>query len=201
MNTMRELYTQIIMDHYQRPRNHGALEHADLEEHLLNPLCGDEVTVYASLDGDRLSDVRFEGRGCSISQASASMMTGRLVGKSHREAEAEIENFKAMKWSEVERVGVRSMVGRYFARVGGWNLGLLLLFAVVDGALWGFGAVFFVEYALLAALLGLAGAHGAYFGRKIADLAAAEAGSAARSGGPSPSGEGRWEGSLCGSPT
>jgi uncharacterized membrane protein len=84
--------------------------------------------------------------------------------------------FKAMKWSEVERVGARSMVGRYFARVGGWNLGLLLLFAIVDGALGGFGAVFFVEYVLLAMLLGLAGAHGAYFGRKIAELAAAEAG-------------------------
>lgn len=84
--------------------------------------------------------------------------------------------FKAMKWSEVERVGARSMVGRYFARVGGWNLGLLLLFAIVDGALGGFGAVFFVEYVFLAVLLGLAGAHGAYFGRKIAELAAAEAG-------------------------
>ena len=65
--------------------------------------------------------------------------------------------------SEVERVGARSMVGRYFSRVGGWNLGLLLLFAIADGALGGFGAVFFVEYVLLVVLLGLAGAHGAYF--------------------------------------
>jgi uncharacterized membrane protein len=84
--------------------------------------------------------------------------------------------FKAMKWSEVERVGARSMVGRYFARVGGWNLGLLLFFAILDGALEGFGAVFFVEYVLLVVLLGLAGSHGAYFGRKVAELAAAEAG-------------------------
>jgi hypothetical protein len=84
--------------------------------------------------------------------------------------------FKAMKWSEVERVGARSMVGRYFARVGGWNLGLLLLFAIADGALGGFGVLFFVEYVLLAVLLVLAGAHGACFGRKIAELAAAEAG-------------------------
>jgi nitrogen fixation protein NifU and related proteins len=96
MSMMRELYTQVIMDHYQRPRNRGALQDADLKEHLLNPLCGDEVTVYAALDGDRVTDVRFEGRGCSISQASASMMTARLKGKSREEAEAEIERFKAM---------------------------------------------------------------------------------------------------------
>ena len=93
---MRELYTQVIMDHYQRPRNRGALEDADLKEHLLNPLCGDDVTVYAVFDGDRVADVRFEGRGCSISQASASMMTERLMGKGREEAEAEIEGFKAM---------------------------------------------------------------------------------------------------------
>jgi len=91
---MRELYTQVIMDHYQRPRNRGELEDADLEEHLLNPLCGDEVVVYAAFDGDRVADVRFSGRGCAISQASASMMTERLSGKSLKEAEAEIEMFK-----------------------------------------------------------------------------------------------------------
>jgi nitrogen fixation NifU-like protein len=93
---MRELYTQVIMDHYRNPRNRGGLEAADLEEHLLNPLCGDEVTVYAVFDGDRVADVKFEGRGCSISQASASMMTERLMGKSREEAEAEISSFKAM---------------------------------------------------------------------------------------------------------
>ena len=90
---MRELYTQVIMDHYQRPRNRGVLENADLEEHLLNPLCGDEVAVYAAFEGDRVTDVRFSGRGCAISQASASMMTERLLGKSLKEAEAEIETF------------------------------------------------------------------------------------------------------------
>jgi nitrogen fixation NifU-like protein len=93
---MRELYTQVIMDHYQRPRNRGELERADLEEHLLNPLCGDEVTVYANLSGGKVADVKFDGRGCSISQASASMMTERLMGKSCEEAEAEIGRFKDM---------------------------------------------------------------------------------------------------------
>jgi nitrogen fixation protein NifU and related proteins len=99
---MRELYTQVIMDHYQHPRNRGELEDADLREHLLNPLCGDEVTVYAVLDGENVVDVKFEGRGCSISQASASMMTERLVGKSREEAEGEIQSFKAMMVGERE---------------------------------------------------------------------------------------------------
>ena len=99
---MRELYTQVIMDHYQHPRNRGELEDADLEEHLLNPLCGDEVTVYANIRDARISDVKFDGRGCSISQASASMMTERLVGKSLQEAEAEISHFKAMMVGEEE---------------------------------------------------------------------------------------------------
>ena len=99
---MRELYTQVILDHYKHPRNRGELEDADLEEHLLNPLCGDEVTVYAAFDGDKVADVKFDGRGCSISQASASMMTERLVGKSLQEAEAEISHFKAMMVGEEE---------------------------------------------------------------------------------------------------
>jgi nitrogen fixation protein NifU and related proteins len=102
MSMMRELYTQVIMDHYQRHRNRGEIENADIKEHLLNPLCGDEVTVYALFDGDRVADVKFGGRGCSISQASASMMTERLVGKSREEAEKEIKGFKAMMVGERE---------------------------------------------------------------------------------------------------
>ena len=99
---MRALYTQVIMDHYRSPRNRGELENPDLEEHLLNPLCGDEVTVYAVFDGGRVADVKFDGRGCSISQASASMMTERLMGKSREEVEAEISHFKAMMVGEEE---------------------------------------------------------------------------------------------------
>jgi nitrogen fixation protein NifU and related proteins len=100
MSMMRELYTQVIMDHYRSPRNRGELEGADLEEHLLNPLCGDEVTVYAAFDGDRVADVKFGGRGCSISQASASMMTERLIGKRREEAKTEISRFKSMMVGE-----------------------------------------------------------------------------------------------------
>src|SRR3954451_8359852 len=93
---MRELYTQVIMDHYQRPRYRGELEGADLEERLLNPLCGDEITVYANFWEGKVAEVAFSGRGCSISQASASMMSERLKGKSREDAKAEVEAFKAM---------------------------------------------------------------------------------------------------------
>ena len=99
---MQELYREILFDHSQHPRNRGGLENADLEEHILNPLCGDEVTVYAIFDGDEVADVKFVGRGCSISQASASMMTGRLKGKNREEVDAEIKGFKSMMIGEGE---------------------------------------------------------------------------------------------------
>jgi uncharacterized membrane protein len=82
--------------------------------------------------------------------------------------------FGAMKWSGAERVAVRSAVGKRYARVGSVNLVLLALFAVLDGALGGFGAAFYAEYMLLFLVFGLAAAHGAYFGRRLAELAKAE---------------------------
>jgi uncharacterized membrane protein len=81
---------------------------------------------------------------------------------------------KAMKWPEAERVAVRSAIGRHYARVGSVNLGLLLLFAILDGVFGGFGAALYAEYALLVVLFGLVAAHGAYFGRRLAKLAEAE---------------------------
>lgn len=81
---------------------------------------------------------------------------------------------KAMKWSESERVSVRSTIGKQYARVGTTNLVLLLIFAVLDGLLQGFGPVFYAEYALLVVVFGLVAVHGAYFGRKLASLADAE---------------------------
>ncbi|TCJ20544.1 SUF system NifU family Fe-S cluster assembly protein [Rubrobacter taiwanensis] len=119
---MRELYTQVIMDHYQRPRNRGELENPDLKEHLLNPLCGDEVTVYARFEDGKVAEATFTGRGCSISQASASMMTGRLVGKSREEAASEIEWFKrAMtgeeQFSEADDLAALKGVIKYPSRI------------------------------------------------------------------------------------
>ena len=81
---------------------------------------------------------------------------------------------KAMKWPEAERVAVRTAIGRQYARVGSVNLGLLLLFAILDGVSSGFGADLYAEYALLLVLFGLVAAHGAYFGRHLAKLAEAE---------------------------
>ena len=106
---IQNLYKEIVLDHYQRPRNRGELENADIEEHLNNPLCGDEVTVYANLGNGRLDEVAFTGRGCSISQASASMLAERLPGKSREEAEIEIEAFLEMMRTE-EREELEDLV-------------------------------------------------------------------------------------------
>lgn len=81
---------------------------------------------------------------------------------------------KVMKWDEAERVSVRSVIGRQYAKVGTANLVLLLVFAVLDGLLQGFGPVFYAEHSLLVLLFGLAAAHGAYFGRRLVSLADAE---------------------------
>jgi nitrogen fixation NifU-like protein len=96
---MQELYKEIVLDHFRRPRHRHEIEAAEIEEHLNNPLCGDEVTVYANLRDDAL-DVGFTGRGCAISQASASMLAERLAGKSRGEAEGEIEAFLNMMRTE-----------------------------------------------------------------------------------------------------
>jgi uncharacterized membrane protein len=84
---------------------------------------------------------------------------------------------KAMKWGEAERVGVRAVIGRRYARVGSVNLALLVVFALTDGVFGGFGVALYAEYALILLLLGLVAAHGAFFGRRIAGLADAERGS------------------------
>ena len=99
---MRELYTQIIMDHYRSPRNRGELAGAEVEEHLLNPLCGDEITVYAHVENDTVADVAFQGQGCSISQASASMLTESVRGRSVGDALALASDFRGMMAGEVD---------------------------------------------------------------------------------------------------
>jgi nitrogen fixation NifU-like protein len=96
---MRELYREILLDHFERPRNRREVEGAQIEEHLNNPLCGDEVTVFAN-DRDGRLELSFTGRGCSISQASASMLTEHLSGKSREEAGQEIEVFLEMMRTE-----------------------------------------------------------------------------------------------------
>jgi nitrogen fixation NifU-like protein len=91
-----ELYREIILEHYHHPRFKGALPDADLTAEGMNPLCGDEVTLYLKTDGDRIVEAHFDGRGCSISQASASMLTEAIRGLTLEEAQVLQERVKAM---------------------------------------------------------------------------------------------------------
>lgn len=88
MSDLRGLYQEVLLDHSKRPRNFRSLEGADRRAEGYNPLCGDKVTIYLKLDGDRISDISFQGCGCAISTASASIMTESLKGKTCAEAEA-----------------------------------------------------------------------------------------------------------------
>lgn len=103
---LRDFYKEILLDHYQRPRNWRGILDADIHEHIDNPLCGDHVTVYANFREGGLEEVTFTGRGCSISQASASMLTEHLTGVGRKEAEAKIEAFlEMMRTEEKEELG------------------------------------------------------------------------------------------------
>lgn len=90
------LYQDVILEHNRNPRNWGELPPPSRHADGRNPMCGDEVTVWVRLDGDRLADVSFEGTGCAISKASASMMTQAVKGKTRAEAEEVFTQFHAM---------------------------------------------------------------------------------------------------------
>jgi nitrogen fixation NifU-like protein len=95
MMDLRELYQDIILDHGRHPRNFRTIEHPTHFAQGHNPLCGDRVTVYLTLDGDRIADVSFQGRGCAISTAAASLMTEVLKGKTLAEARTLFRQFRA----------------------------------------------------------------------------------------------------------
>ncbi len=97
MPGLEDLYREIILDHYRNPRNRGELPSPPARRvEGFNPLCGDEVVVYLDLDGDKISDVRISGQGCSISQSSASMMSAAVKGQTVESARSLIKAFKAM---------------------------------------------------------------------------------------------------------
>jgi nitrogen fixation NifU-like protein len=81
MTEFDELYREVILDHYKNPRGHGIVQPADVEAEGMNPLCGDEVSISIAFDGDTIADVRFEGRGCAISQAATSMLMDMVKGR------------------------------------------------------------------------------------------------------------------------
>lgn len=96
MSELTDLYQEVILDHNRRPRNFRTIDEATRTQEGYNPLCGDRLTVYVTLDGDRISDVAFQGSGCAISKASASLMTEALKGKTVDDARALFERFHAM---------------------------------------------------------------------------------------------------------
>jgi nitrogen fixation protein NifU and related proteins len=96
MSELRDLYQEVILDHYKRPRNFGPLEEADHKAEGHNPLCGDRVTIYLVMDGDVIRNISFQGGGCAISTASASLMTEILKGKNLAEVETLFEEFHDM---------------------------------------------------------------------------------------------------------
>ncbi|MBA2427347.1 MAG: SUF system NifU family Fe-S cluster assembly protein [Actinobacteria bacterium] len=100
--SLEDLYKEVILDHYRAPRNKGRLDPHDVVLERNNPLCGDEIELFLRFDGDTVEGIAFEGKGCSISQASASMMTEKIQGLSAKESGALAESIKAMMAGEEE---------------------------------------------------------------------------------------------------
>jgi nitrogen fixation protein NifU and related proteins len=126
MSDLRELYQELIIDHSKRPRNFRVLEAADRKSEGYNPLCGDKVTVFLELEHDRVKNVSFQGSGCAISTASASVMTESVKGKTLAETEALFEVFHNLvtgkppamgKTPELGKLAVFSGVSEFPARV------------------------------------------------------------------------------------
>ena len=140
--SLEELYKEVILDHYRAPRNKGRLDPHDVMLKRNNPLCGDELELYLKFNGEDLEGISFEGKGCSISMASASMMTEKVAGLGTKEAAGLAEAIKRMMAGEEEGnpeeledlVSLKGVV-KYPVRIKcallGWNT---LLEALDEGA-------------------------------------------------------------------
>ncbi len=102
MSLADDLYRETILDHYHNPRNHGVIDTPSAKVEGVNPLCGDELTLYLSVTDGKISDVKLEAKGCSINTASGSMMTEVIVGKSLEEAHEIINTFKDMMMNKTK---------------------------------------------------------------------------------------------------
>jgi len=102
MSELSELYQQVILDHNKKPRNFRKLETANHSAEGFNPLCGDQLTVYLDLEDDAVREITFEGSGCAISKAAASMMTQAVKGKTKQEAEQLFSEFHGMVTGEFD---------------------------------------------------------------------------------------------------
>ncbi|MCX6898432.1 MAG: SUF system NifU family Fe-S cluster assembly protein [Verrucomicrobia bacterium] len=120
---LNDLYQQVILDHSRSPRNFKKLDGANRVAHGHNPLCGDRITVYLHLDGDVISDISFEGSGCAISKASASVMTTTLKGKTIAEAQKMFAQFRQLVTTDkpdgedIGKLAVFAGVHKFPARV------------------------------------------------------------------------------------
>ena len=100
--SLDELYKEVILDHYKSPRNKRPLSDSTVSLHKNNPLCGDEITIHARVEDGKVTEVAFEGQGCSISQASVSMLTESVAGKTVEDANALATEFRAMMEGKTE---------------------------------------------------------------------------------------------------
>jgi nitrogen fixation protein NifU and related proteins len=142
MSDLRDLYQDVILEHSKTPRNYRELPAANHKAEGFNPLCGDRFTVYVTLDGNAIRDVSFQGSGCAISKASASMMTQSVKGKTTAEAEKIFERFHEMVTghasanqdeSELGKLTVFSGVSEFPVRVKCATLAWHTLHAALEG--------------------------------------------------------------------
>ena len=140
MSELGDLYQEVILDHNRRPRNFRTLDEGRKQEGY-NPLCGDRLTLYVRLDGDRIADVAFQGVGCAISKASASLMTEAVKGKTIAEARELFDKFHDMVTSspdtvapDLGKLSVLSGVREYPTRVKCASLAWHTMKAAVSGA-------------------------------------------------------------------
>src|SRR5437899_7449954 len=111
MSELTELYQQVILDHNKKPRNFRKLEAANHTAEGYNPLCGDQLTVYLQLENDAVKDISFEGSGCAISKAAASMMTQAVKGKTKHEAERLFTEFHKMVTGDLDDQNTANRLG------------------------------------------------------------------------------------------
>lgn len=141
MANLEALYQEVILDHNRKPRNFREMENADRRIEGRNPLCGDEITLWLKLDGDRVGDVSFKGTGCAVSKSSASLMTAAVKGKSIDETRRLFDRFHSMitgKLTDDERQQMGSLaalggVSRFPIRVKCASLAWHALRSALDG--------------------------------------------------------------------
>ena len=118
MSDLTDLYQEVILDHNRRPRNFGALEGANRAAHGHNPLCGDKITVYATVEDGRISGISFQGSGCAISKASASLMTDAVKGLDLADAADLFARVQAMVTAPVDQPVQDDSLGKLAALAG-----------------------------------------------------------------------------------